>query len=72
MSQVHLQPFKDSHRQENEVRVICSTKLITACIVCDGWTGRMRTPVKVRKVASREELPFLKMTGHQDPVVFSS
>ena len=40
--------------------------------MCDGWTGRMRTPVKVRMVASREVLPFLKMIGHQDPVVFSS
>merc|ERR1719318_680940 len=55
--------------KEREESDICSTKLITACSLCDGWTGRMRTPAKGGRVASKEVEPFLKLIGHQDPVV---
>jgi len=48
---------------------MCRTKLVPACSLCDGWTGRMRTPAKGGMVPTKEVEPFLKMIGHQDPEV---
>jgi hypothetical protein len=55
--------------KEKEENVIGSTNLITPCSLCDGWTERMRTPAKGGRVASKDVEPFLKLIGHQDPLV---
>ena len=54
---------------EKEGTGLCRTKLEPACSLCDGWTGRMRTPAKGGTVLCKEVEPFLKMIGHQDPEV---